>query len=144
MINTGARLKVHPSIIEIVKKDIREYTDSLKAFALVEKSCSCSTVTRIIDESSSCTSETAVMDFNACNHFDIMAQLEEIKTPVLILTAQEDLLTPEKYGVLLNKEIENSHLVSLENCSHFSPVEKPAEVNREISFFMDRLGLITK
>ena len=67
-----------------------------------------------------------------------MDALGLIEVPVLVLTATDDNLTPLKYGTFLANSIKNAELVTIQDAGHFSPIEKPLEVNRAINDFLTR------
>ncbi len=61
-----------------------------------------------------CPPDVTRSDFNACNTFDVMNQLNKINAPVLVLTASDDQLTPIKYGQFLAEHIKNATLSNIE------------------------------
>jgi len=83
-----------------------------------------------------CRPDVVFKDFTACNTFDITERLNEINIPVLVLTAEEDKLTPQKQGKFLADHIAGSSHVNISEAGHFSPVEKPDEVNEVILKFV--------
>ena len=70
-----------------------------------------------------------------------MGQLNMITVPVLVLTANDDRITPLKYGSYITENINNSQLVSIKDAGHLSPLEKPGEINRVISEFLDGIKI---
>ena len=57
---------------------------------------------------------------------------KNIKQETLILWGTLDNITPLKDGLLINKLIKNSTLIKLNNCSHFSYLDKKYQVTRII------------
>ena len=78
-------------------------------------------------------------DFQACNHFDVSDRLHLIKTPVLVLTAVDDVLTPVKYGLYMAEKIAGASVHTIADAGHLSPLEKPDEVNSAIRDFVRQL-----
>jgi pimeloyl-ACP methyl ester carboxylesterase len=70
-----------------------------------------------------------------------MNRLAEISVPVLILSAEDDKLTPPKYGQFLESGITNATRTHIMDAGHIAPMEKPREVNQAIIEFLDRHGL---
>ncbi len=144
LISTGARLKVHPMVLETVKKDYKSFVLLLKDFAAY-KNTSYEKIKPIFDAAELENPDTAVNDFEACNDFDIEADqpdqkhLADITAPVLVITAMEDSLTPPKYGDFLIENIPNSTLVRIEGAGHMVPAEKPEETNSAIAEFLNNL-----
>ncbi len=137
LINTGARLKVIPLIFETIEKNYRDFVEMLFAVAISGKSSS-EKFRPEIEVSSICQPAVASGDFRACDGFNVMDKLGLIEVPVLVLTATDDNLTPLKYGTFLANSIKNAELVTIQDAGHFSPIEKPLEVNQAINDFLSR------
>jgi pimeloyl-ACP methyl ester carboxylesterase len=75
-------------------------------------------------------------DFQACNQFDVMARLEEIDVPVLIVSAEDDRLTPPKYADFLESAISKTARTHIADAGHIVPLEKPQAVNQAIIDFL--------
>ena len=87
----------------------------------------------------SCPPEVTRKDFTACNAFDVRDKLNAIKTPVLVMTASDDMLTPVKYGQFLADQIETAAIVNIDDAGHLSPIEQPENVTRAICDFIETL-----
>ena len=61
--------------------------------------------------------------------------LKKIETLTLIIWGKLDKETPFADGVLMNKQIKNSTLISLDNLGHFPHLENPILVNNIIDHF---------
>ncbi len=85
--------------------------------------------------------EVAGGDFRACDRFDVMARLADIRVPVLVVSAEDDQLTPPKYAEFLVQRIPGGRRAHILGAGHFVPIEKPLEVNAAITRFMDDHGL---
>lgn len=137
-INSGARLKVMPMIFDMINNDFQGYVNSLELFAVSEKTEKVK-YEHLIEDLSKMSPETVNDDFRACDSFNIMERLEEISVPVLVMTAEDDKLTPPKYGEFLAETINNSSYAQISNSGHMSPVENPDEVNKAIQNFLNML-----
>ena len=138
LINTGARLKVIPLIFETIEKDYKDFVEMIFAFSISAKS-NAETLRPEIEASTVCRPAVASGDFRACDGFNVMDALGGIEVPVLVLTATDDKLTPLKYGSYLANSIKNAEMVTIRDAGHFSPVEKPLEVNQAIHDFLTRM-----
>ncbi len=138
LMNTGARLKVNPLIFETIQKDFAKFVESIVTMGISDKS-DADVLRPLIQEVSACAPEVASGDFQACNRFDVMDKLHLIKTPVLVLTATDDVLTPAKYGRHMGEKIVGATIHSIEEAGHLSPLEKPDQVNRAIRHFLQQL-----
>ncbi len=135
IINSGAKLKVFGMIFDMIRDDFQGYANSFDMVAISEKTDK-SKLKYVVDDLRSMNPEVVYNDFVACNSFDVMDRLNEVKVPVLVLTAEEDKLSPPKYGTFISDAIDNSFHVSIKDSGHMSPVEKPEGVNTAINDFL--------
>lgn len=140
LISTGSRLKVAPVIFETIEKEFGSYVDMISTLAVSEKT---DPQTRGLfkEQTARCKPEVVHGDFRACNRFDVTAQLSAVDVPVLVVTAEDDKLTPPKYGVALEQGIKNANRSHIMDAGHIVPMEKPVDVNKAIMQFLDRTGL---
>jgi len=135
LINTGARLKVMPEIFNMIKHDYSAYAETSHKMA-ASPHTDPGRLQAIAAEAKKCPAQVVYKDFSACNAFDVMGHLEEIALPVLVLSAEDDLLTPPKYAQFLCKGIAGSKNVQIPRAGHLSPVEQPDAVNQAIREFL--------
>ncbi|MBU3951180.1 MAG: alpha/beta hydrolase [Proteobacteria bacterium] len=135
LINTGARLKVMPLIFETLSKSHSDFVDMTIGFGISPKS-DAKKLGPQIATCSQCHPQVVWKDFCACDTFDVTRDLGAIKVPVLILTAGDDIITPPKYGIFLEKNIKNARRQNIEDAGHFSPMENPHAVNAAIRDFL--------
>ncbi len=67
------------------------------------------------------------------NRQDSSATLPAINCPTLIVGAEQDELCPPSVQLQMHRMINHSELLILENCGHFSMLEKPYELNEALS-----------
>ena len=104
LIGTGARLRVHPSILEDAKK----------------------------------ASVVTYRDWAACNAFDVMNKLDEIRLPTLIICGADDRLTPVKYSQYMHDHIQSSTLCIIPTAGHTVMKDQPERVNQAIDEWLAR------
>ncbi|WP_321491824.1 alpha/beta hydrolase [uncultured Desulfobacter sp.] len=141
IINSGAKLRVMPKIFDVIRKDYTRYVAASLAVT-ISKNTPAEKVRHLFDEMALLDPEIIYDDFIACDNFDVREKLGNIHLPVLVLTATDDRLTPEKFGVFLCEKIPGARHVSIAQAGHLSPVEKPDEVNSAIISFLKGLGVI--
>ncbi|RPJ15704.1 MAG: alpha/beta hydrolase [Desulfobacteraceae bacterium] len=141
LVNTGARLRVMPLILETIKKDYEKYLSTIPLFAASEKTDP-RKLALLMADTAKCSPETAYGDFMACNRFDVTDKLSTIITPVLILTAEDDKLTPPKFGVYMKEQIRRASIVNIKDAGHLSPLEQPETFNRAVTDFLKQEKLI--
>jgi pimeloyl-ACP methyl ester carboxylesterase len=140
LIGTGARLRVMPIILKTIQENFGAYIESFLSFAASPKTDPARL--RPIAEATAKTSpHVALGDFEACDAFDVMERLPSIRVPVLVITSEDDRLTPPKYGIFLEEKIPRASRVHIRDAGHLSPAEKPEEVNRALLDFLAREGL---
>ncbi|MDP3286262.1 MAG: alpha/beta fold hydrolase [Desulfobacterales bacterium] len=141
LVNTGARLRVMPAILETIKKDYERYLSTIPAFAASEKTDP-RKLSSLMADTAKCNPETAFGDFKACDRFDVIDKLSAIIAPVLILTAEDDKLTPPKFGVYMKEHIRNASMVNIKDAGHLSPLEQPEAFNKVVTDFLKQEKLI--
>jgi pimeloyl-ACP methyl ester carboxylesterase len=140
LIGTGARLKVLPAIFEAIQSDFAGFVKMTTALVASEKTEPAG-IRRFQDELARCRPEVVNGDFQACNQFDVMARLEDIRVPVLVISAEEDKLTPPKYADYLESAIPNTVRAHIADAGHIAPLERPRSVNQAIIEFLNHHGL---
>jgi pimeloyl-ACP methyl ester carboxylesterase len=140
LLGAGARLRVHPEILE---NSAREET-FLKAVEIINRRAfSSQAPDRLVELAKLRMAETPAHvlhgDFLACDHFDILGRLQEIRQPTLVLWGVEDNLSPERYARYLAEKIPLARLEVLPGAGHMLMLEKPAQVAELLKSFLDKL-----
>lgn len=138
--NTGARLKVLPVIIETVERDNDAHLKSLIEFAVAPVNRTDQETRRRVLACSTAPPTVTANDFRACNAFDVMDRVPDIDLPVLVLSADQDTLTPPKYAEWTTAQISGARHVRIHDAGHMSPIERPQDVNAAITRFLESLG----
>ncbi len=135
IVSSGARLRVWPGLFDLIRKDPDGYVAWIDQMGFSPKTPA--EVKRpFLEDSRKADSEVAWGDFKACDAFDVMPRLPEINQRVLVISAEDDRLTPPKYGEYLEKHIPGARRVHILDAGHFVPIEKPAAVNAAIASFL--------
>jgi pimeloyl-ACP methyl ester carboxylesterase len=140
LIGTGARLKVLPMFFETIEKDYSKFVEMLCKFSGSEKTAP-EVIQAFRDDLQKCDPQVTFGDFEACNRFDVMDRLAQISVPVMVISAQDDKLTPPKYADFLESAISNTTRAHISDAGHIAPLEKPREINQAIIEFLNRHGL---
>jgi len=135
LISTGARLKVLPAIFETIERDFGAYIDLMGKFSVSDKTDP-ELVRPVLEDTALREPKVVSGDFRACDAFDVMDRLYEVRARVLVITASDDKLTPWKYGEFLAERIPRAGRVHIKDAGHLVPVEKPEETNRAIRNFL--------
>ena len=138
LVSTGARLKVHPQVLELCQTDFERAVELVVQWAFAEQSppeLREKTRTQMRRNGA----DALFRDFSGCNTFDVMARLSEIAVPTLILCGRDDKLTPIKYSEYLQQNIPNAQLRIIEGAGHMVMLEQPQAVTQALREFCARL-----
>lgn len=140
LVNSGAKMKVSPALFESIENDYNGFVEFICKLAAAKK-----TVPELVRSfrHDFLSSQSGIVsgDFRACDRFDVTDRLSSVSVPVLVVTAEEDKLTPPKLGEALAKAIRNATRKHIMGAGHIAPLEKPDEVNEAILKFLDQNGL---
>jgi len=138
LVSTGAKLRVAPVIFEAIRKN---YEDAVEFMVnlLFSSGVKNEIKQKAILELKKIRPEVTYGDFEACNKFDVMEQVTEIKVPTLIICGAEDLLTPLSYSNYLKRHIPNSKLEVINNAGHMVMLEKSQEFNEKLAEFLKEI-----
>ncbi len=135
LISTGAKLRVSPLVFESLS-NLESHIDEFTSFLLKDENL------KSLMKDALLKSGAGVLkaDFTACNRFDLMEKISEIKIPALILCGDNDFMTPLKYSEYMHEKIKNSRLVPVSGAGHMLMLEAPELVAEEITFFIRDLN----
>ncbi len=140
LMGTGARLRIHPDLLKAVRDMV---TDKLAWRDYLEERHR-TTVTEvrqaIIEERLRIGPAVMLNDLLACDKFDLLAEVHNIKLPTLVIGGSEDDLTPVKYAHYLTSQIKGSRGVIVPGAGHWVLTERPREVNQAIESFLAELA----
>lgn len=125
LVNTGARLKVHPDILNAADHDsaVRHIAAGFWSDGVADHQRD-QTIERLRAV------DPAILrgDFVAADRFDVRNQLGTIQSPSLVIGGTEDVLTPLRYSEHLRQHIPIAELVVVEGGSHMMMLEQPQMV----------------
>jgi len=137
LIGTGARLRVRPDFLSLIKGCIGRPPEHIKGiieplYGTVEPWLR----NQVIEKVAEVGARVQLNDFQCCDKFDIMDKIQSIKAPTLVICGTQDDMTPVKYSQYLADKIKGSKLVIIEGATHMVFMEKPREVNEAIEQFL--------
>ena len=139
LVGAGARLRVHPAFLDGLRQDKQ------KALAMLSDFC-LSPATgeplreRLREKYLKTSAELVRGDLSACNEFDVMDSIHEVRLPTWILVGEDDQLTPVKFSRYLHETIEGSRLAVVPQAGHLVMMERPEEFNRLLAEFLTELN----
>jgi len=139
LVGSGARLRVLPSLLDRMLVDFSATVDDLLGWAFGPHADA--ELVRLGHEEWM-DNEPAVVhgDFSACDVFDVMDRLGEIRCPTLIVCGEEDLLTPPKYARYLRDRIPQALLEIVPRAGHMAMLEQPQAVKLAMAKFLAQGG----
>jgi pimeloyl-ACP methyl ester carboxylesterase len=138
---TGARLRVDPHLLELLRTDYPAAVDLIvdMSFAQQERPLTYGQQARrngTRRQMLRLPQEVTLADYQACDSFDVLDRLGEIELPTLCVTGAQDRMTPPRYSERLHKSIKGARLEIIEGAGHMLPLEKPQEYNRVLEEFL--------
>ena len=91
---------------------------------------------RLVDSMSMLHKESYIKTVEATTFYDRVADLPNIKVPVLLVYGGADKLTPPKIGERMQQEIPDARLEVIEDAGHLPNIEQPEEFNRLVLEFL--------
>jgi pimeloyl-ACP methyl ester carboxylesterase len=140
LVDTGARLRVHPALL----RGAREAAAAGRASA-TDRSWAYASATpqSVVDAVQRLTAGTdpwvTYGDWIADDTFDVMSRLQNIRVPTLAVCGAEDRLTPVKYHRFLAAQIPACRLTIVEGAGHWVFWEQPEAFTRTVRAFLDGL-----
>ncbi len=129
---TGGRLRVHPDLLAALQDGEmpQSFVDLMFApEATPEARASLPQADRRVQYG----------DFLACDAFDVLARLGEIRQRALVLVGDRDRMTPEKYSRTLAQEL-GAQLEVIPGAGHMLTLEAPQEISRRLRLFLSGGG----
>jgi pimeloyl-ACP methyl ester carboxylesterase len=142
LVGTGARLKVAPLFMKILKtKSLFWLALRISLFTSLAKNGTSKArgVVKAMLKGSG--QESLYGDLTACTNFDEMNEIDQITVPTLILCGRQDQLAPLKYSQYLNKKIKGSSLEIFEGVGHFPSLESPEAFTKKVIDWIQKNNL---
>lgn len=135
LVGTGARLRVSPQILDGVKRDFAATVN-----LIVEWSFGSGVPEVMRDEARkqllAVNPDVLLSDYAACNAFDVISRVNQIKAPALVIGGLADRLTPEKYSRYLAEQIADAQLRLFDGAGHMVMLERAENVTEAIKEFV--------
>jgi pimeloyl-ACP methyl ester carboxylesterase len=141
LIGAGARLRVAPELLENAASPATFYS---AVDTLVDWSFCSQTPEQLTELAAQRMAETrpSVLhgDFLACDAFDEMGRIGEIKQPTAVICGADDRMTPARYAQFLADNIPNAILKMIPNAGHMVMLEKPQATASALSEFLSGIS----
>ncbi len=127
LVGTGAKLGVHPDILNKVYTDLPGVARTITAWAWaegLEAQVYANSYAGILANNP----DVLYHDYAACNAFDVRARLGEIRVPVLVVGGTADRMAAYKYSEYLRDQIADATLFTVQGGGHMLALEQPQVV----------------
>ena len=139
LLATGARLRVHPMILQLFEQVAETGEHPPLPPGLYEQGADPELLADANQNRLLTPIETGGIDWRAANGFDRMQDLAKIMVPTLIVAGTNDMLTPPKYAEYLAANISDSELHIIEGAGHMWVAERAPQVAEWIEGFIERM-----
>ena len=137
---TGARLRVLPEILKLLKEKPDEAAKIISKYAFSNETLA-SDFTRIFAERA----KVLHLDLTLCDKFDLLDEYRNgkvrIDVPTLLIVGEKDVLTPVKYSEFLRSHISSAEMVVIPETGHMVMLEKPKEFNEALKNFLEKCDI---
>lgn len=136
LLGTGARLRVHPYYLERCEKPGEDNIPWLEKHLEYYQGVQQEVFPVLRQRAAEVGPQVELNDLKACDGFDMMESVGEIKLPTRVICGSDDAMTPVKYSQFLTNSIDGASQSIIPGGSHFVHMEKYQAVNLEIEDFV--------
>jgi len=138
LVGTGARLRVHPLLLEAARAG-NVAAETLATLVAWWYSPDASPRLRQLAARGLAATNASVLhgDFLACDGFDVMDRLGAIDRPALVIVGEDDHMTPVKYARFLADHLPRAQLSVIPTAGHMVMLEQPAAVEGALRVWLD-------
>jgi pimeloyl-ACP methyl ester carboxylesterase len=135
LVASGARLRVNPALLRAWEEEA-----NAAAHRMVESCFGPDSPERLrawsLEQFVGARPEVVLDDWRACDRFDRMGQLEQIRQPALVVCGSADRLTPPKFSQYLADHLPHATLTLIDRAGHMVMLEKAGDLNRALLRFL--------
>jgi len=136
LVGTGAKLRVAPSLLEATKDpEAAERVGEVMADWSFAGSTGAALREDFVREVREGARGVLHDDLGACDVFDVMSRVGEIRAPTLVVCGTEDRLTPPKYSAFLSDRIPGARLELVPSAGHMVMLESVRAVAHLVAGF---------
>ncbi len=136
LMSTGAKLKVHPHLLKLLRAPLLFPFLKWTLFKWVAYKIDPALAQLYQETFQKSIQRTLLNDFEICDNFNAMKQVKKIALPTLILVGEKDFLAPVKYSQYLHQQIADSKIMVYQGAHHLLPKEIPQQVAKDVNDWM--------
>ncbi len=136
LLGTGARLRVHPHYLDRCRQAVGNNGSWLEGHMEYYSYVEPEVFPVLRQRAAEVGPEVELNDLMACDSFDMMDRVGDIKLPTRVICGSDDVMTPVKYSDYLTSSITDASQSIIPGGTHFVHMEKFQKVNEEIEDFL--------
>jgi pimeloyl-ACP methyl ester carboxylesterase len=140
LVGSGARLRVHPQYLEQLEAALEAGSDIDEALSVGYERVDPKLAEVLKRRRAENGAAVTLADLRACDRFDVMDRVGEIRIPMLAVCGSDDIMTPPKYSLYLAEAMPDARVTIIPGGTHMVFAEQPDAVNRAILEFLSELG----
>ncbi|WP_420643659.1 alpha/beta fold hydrolase [Candidatus Leptofilum sp.] len=134
LLGTSAKLRVSPHILDAISTDVETVVDLLNQFFWGSMP-SADMLNKNRQMLLGCPTNVLLDDFLACDQFDLREKLPEITLPTLVISSENDQMTPPKFGKSLAETLPNATFALVQQAGHMMMLEAAGKVAQLVQNF---------
>lgn len=138
LLGTGAKLTIHPALIDGVANRFREFAPEMVDW-MTARTTGEALKEDVTADVLSTRPAAFLADFAACCAFDVRERLSGIRVPALVVVGDDDRLAPLRYAEFLAIRLGDAVLKIVRDAGHMAMLEQPVAVNTAIRRFLRSL-----
>ncbi len=139
LVGSGAKLRVIPALLEGLESAIENSDTAFGAFDQIYDGIEPGLAEILKARAAENGLASLLNDLRACDRFNVMERLNEIKVPLLAICGEQDLMTPPKYAKFLVDRLSEANVHIIPGGTHMVHAEEPDAVNQAIDAFVGAL-----
>lgn len=136
LLGTGARLRVHPQYLQRCQEPGENNAPWLERHLDYYQGVTEEVYPVVKQRAAEVGPEVELNDLMACDTFDVMDSVNQIKLPTRVICGSDDVMTPVRYSEYLTNNIEGASQCIIPGSGHFVHMENYQRVNEEIEDFL--------
>lgn len=141
LVGTGARLRVAPAMLALCADPSRA-REAAGAMAGASFGAGATEAEREALAAEVAAQRPGVLhgDLSACDAFDVIPRLAEVRASALVVVGTDDRLTPPRYAAALRAALPGERLLEVPGAGHMVALEAAPEVTAAVAAFLDEVS----
>ena len=134
LLGSGSRLRVSPGFLTQLAEDFDGAAHTIAGYLYADPTPE--RVAAAVASMRAVGARQTLLDYRACDAFDVTDRLEDLRLPLLAITGESDRMTPPKYALALASRVPGAEARIVQGAGHLVMIERPSESNELIEGFV--------